>query len=469
MNSSIMSLLAFQIAARLLSKESAMAVKTIQQIIDNFPEHGVIDVFSLYPTKDVVASILALSRLQRAALYGATQFENEPARGGIDFLTSALSSPSYNQESLVLDGVDDTNCRVVENERELLADLAHYSAYAHAVYGWKFGLLSGRLHLGDKAMLLRKTGVKRHHIIATNFKSKTHLPAYALVRDVKRKKIVLCIRGTLSPKDLLTDLCCTAEDFLTHEEEEREAMNESGADLFRSFRTKYKARAHHGMLESARGVSRRTRKLIASELASKLDYDLVIVGHSLGGGVAAVLGSLWRDTFPGLRVFAYGCPCVGPIDSLPTRSDSIISVVGENDPFSCLSLGHLADASLALSRLCEDMELRDAILNRTKADVEKIDEAELRWCMNVMESLTAEMNAEKFYPPGRVLYMKGNLFGRIDEVTLNEVEQESTFRNLRLHPRMFDLSLHIPHRYEVLLSRIWTNANRENDGSVERP
>ena len=429
-----------------------MAMKTIRQIIENFPDHGVIDVFSLYPTKDVVASILALSRLQRAALYGMDNLMvDEHSRGGIDFLSAALSLPTSS----------DSNGDIVENEPDLLEDLAHYAAYAHCAYGWKFGLLSGRLHLGDTRMLRRKTGVKKEHILRANWKSKTHLPAHFLVQDVKKKKIILCIRGTLSPKDLLTDLCCTAEEFATHEEEVKEAMGETSStvDLFRSsFRSKYKASAHHGMLESARSVALSTRRLIASELASKPDYDLVIVGHSLGGGVAAIIGSMWRDTFPGVRVYAFGCPCVGPTDAHPfDSSDSITCVVGEGDPFSCLSLGHLADASLALSTLCEDETLREAILNNTSSDVEDLDELQLKWCIDTLGTLESKLNAEKFYPPGRVLYMKGNLFGDFDKVTLNEIQQESTFRSLRFHPRMFDLSLHIPHRYEVLLSRLGTN------------
>jgi hypothetical protein len=429
-----------------------MAVKTIRQIIENFPNHGVIDVFSLYSTKDVVASILALSRLQRAALYRTeTLAEDDRAGGGNDFLTAAFSLPKSSDSDAS-----------IYNERALLEDLAHYSAYAHCAYGWKFGLLSGRLHLGDTRMLRRKTGVQKEHILRASWKSKTHLPAHFLVQDVKKKKIVLCIRGTLSPKDVLTDLCCTAEEFMTHEEEVREAKNDtsSAADLFRtSFRTKYKASAHNGMLNSARGVAGVTRRLIASELASKPDYDLIIVGHSLGGGVATILGTLWRDTFPGLRVYAFGCPCVGPADSHPFDSDSITCVVGEDDPFSCLSLGHLADASLALSALCEDGSLREAILNNTNVDLEELNESQLNWCVDTLEKLERKMQAEKFYPPGRVLYMKGNLFGDIDEVSLNEIKQESTFRSLRFHPRMFDLSLHIPHRYEVLLSRIWTARN----------
>ena len=144
---------------------------------------------------------------------------------------------------------------------------------------------------------------------------------------MKRKHIVLCIRGTLSVRDLLTDLCCTAEDFLTHDASSninQQSFNEEegGIDLTK-IRSKYKARAHQGMLEAARGVSKMTRKIIAAELAANPEYKLVIVGHSLGGGAAAVLGTMWQDTFPGLIVYSYGSPCVGPIDSNPTLNDSI--------------------------------------------------------------------------------------------------------------------------------------------------
>ncbi len=210
--------------------------------------------------------------------------------------------------------------------------------------------------------------------------------------------------------DTFLDLCCTAEDFLSHEEEEREAE---------SFRTKlglnYRARAHQGMVSSARSVSKMTHQLIASELESNPDYHLVLVGHSLGGGVAAVLGTLWRDTFPGLNVYAYGCPCVGPIGTYPTNlNESIISVVGDGDPFSSLSLGHLADISAALSKLCEDDELRSEIFNRTKTkNIDEMSDDDLSWCTTTLQSLQSfDTTTEKFYPPGRVC-SQFELFHRI--------------------------------------------------------
>ena len=207
------------------------------------------------------------------------------------------------------------------------------------------------------------------------------------------------------------------------------------------------------MVEAAKGVAKATRKIIASELAADPTYDLVIVGHSLGGGTAAVLANIWEDTFPGLMVFGYGVPCVAPIGACPTTNQNIISVVGEDDPFSCLSLGHLADISAAISKICEDSQLRNDILLRTQSYRDKyINDENLSWCFETMTTLRKEvMNAEKLYPPGRVLLMGGNLFGNNDDVTLKEVKHEN-FKELTIHARMFDLSRHLPHRYETVLS-----------------
>ena len=173
-----------------------------------------------------------------------------------------------------------------------------------------------------------------------------------------------------------------------------------------------------------------------------------------------MLGTMWQNTFPGLKVYAYGCPCVGPLNAQPTINDSIVSVVGEGDPFSCLSLGHIADISAALEQLCEDHGLRREILERTQSNVENMDAVDLKWCSEQMTTLRKVMTAEKFYPPGRILHMGGNLlFGSDDEITLKEVSQDA-FQDLRLHSRMLDLSRHVPHRYEAVLRRLWSHTQK---------
>lgn len=53
--------------------------------------------------------------------------------------------------------------------------------------------------------------------------------------------------------------------------------------------------------------SRVLKNLYSDESAYK-DYDLVVVGHSLGGGCAQVLSLMLRPSFPSLRCFAYEPP-----------------------------------------------------------------------------------------------------------------------------------------------------------------
>jgi hypothetical protein len=387
----------FQVATRLLSAESAVAVKTIRRIIKQFKDHGVIDVFKDYPAKDVVMAIIALGKLQSAAAQYMER--NEPESDPV--------------------------------EPYLLEQLAEYSVFANAAYGWTMEVaFRGRLHMGNLQALLKKTGIEVSDVVAAEWESKTHRPSYFIVRDTKHKKLVLAIRGTLSARDVLTDLCATGESF------------ETGCEG--------KHRAHHGMLESARGVAKETRDIVKVELEENPDYSLVIVGHSLGGGVAAVLGTLWESDYPDLMVYGYGSPCVGPIDARPTTSNNVISVLGEGDPFSCLSLGHVADVSKALALLCEDSELRSMVLMRTDGAVDRMEARDVRWCARTMEKLRESFTGERMYPPGRILFIK-----RHDDTiaSIREVSPER-FADLRLHPRMLDVSRHVPSLYESLLQEV---------------
>ncbi len=52
----------------------------------------------------------------------------------------------------------------------------------------------------------------------------------------------------------------------------------------------------------------RVLKELYSDSSAYKDYNLVVVGHSLGGGVAQVLSLMLRPSFPSLRCFAYEPP-----------------------------------------------------------------------------------------------------------------------------------------------------------------
>ena len=96
------------------------------------------------------------------------------------------------------------------------------------------------------------------------------------------------IRGTVSPRDILTDLCASSESFIV--EDDPEAIGDISNDSVTGSKSPLIiGRAHKGMVDAAKSVARMTGKLVSDQLNVYPDYSLVIVGHSLGGGVAAVL------------------------------------------------------------------------------------------------------------------------------------------------------------------------------------
>mmetsp|Transcript_34124 Transcript_34124/g.78772 ORF Transcript_34124/g.78772 Transcript_34124/m.78772 type:complete len:527 (-) Transcript_34124:70-1650(-) len=438
-----------EVKSKLVSEETASAFSNIAQIIREFSDHGVVNL-KMYPKRDVLSSIIALSRLQSIC--------KNSSDTSTDYDSHLSESTKIRQQHNLSYFASSTKAKP---DDRLLDEMVHYAAYANAAYGWKGGLaLSGKFHLGDLQTLIDKTGIRRDDVIEYDWTAATHRPAYYIVRDSERKNIILCIRGTWSARDVLTDLCATAEDFSRSEEDEENERNQSSGSLKSYFKSafRYKARAHRGMLAGARSISKITRKTIANELAVDPNYRLVIVGHSLGAGIAAILGSIWLETFPGLKVFAYGCPCVGPPDASPTNNESIISVVDIKDPFSTLSLGHIADITIAVSKLCEDRDLREEIHCRCKGDLCQMSDDDVQWCGTVMRMLEKDQVSEKFYPAGRVFCMGGAIFGEKGKVTLEEVSI-CKFRHLILSSYMMDVSKHVPNRYESALKKFWRDYN----------
>lgn len=412
----------------MLSEESAIAIRTIRNILENAEDHGIVAIFDKYPPADIVASFYALHRLQRVT----QQYEAEHTR--------------HDHPGDLL---------------EVLDDLSHYVLYATAAYGWKLDLAFQRkLHMNDKQALIRKTGIEENDILLTCLKSKAHLPVFFLARDKKRKTLVLCIRGTWSPRDVLTDLCCNVDEY--HGPKPKDDVHATpvgngweGKPLF----------AHHGMLEAAMAVAAEVEELIEEELKANPGYGLVLVGHSMGGGVAALLATIWESRFPKMKAYLFGGPCVALMSSYPTNQSSIINVISEGDPFRCLSLGHLADISAAIAKFCEEPNLRRSVLKRSNKLLEDMDEEDKRFCWETMENIRREVmtNCVKMYPAGRIFHVSKLIADANDaelgnglksnELVIHEVRPEY-FKELLVGPRMFDVSRHFAPLYETTLRKL---------------
>ncbi|XP_074951175.1 diacylglycerol lipase-alpha [Phalacrocorax aristotelis] len=120
-------------------------------------------------------------------------------------------------------------------------------------------------------------------------------PFYVAV-DHDKKKVVISIRGTLSPKDALTDL--------TGDAERLPVEGHHGTWL-----------GHKGMVLSAEYIKKKLEQEMVLSQAFGRDlgrgtkhYGLIVVGHSLGAGTAAILSFLLRPQYPSVKCFAYSPP-----------------------------------------------------------------------------------------------------------------------------------------------------------------
>lgn len=195
---------------------------------------------------------------------------------------------------------------------------------------------------------------------------------YYIAVDQEAQSIVLTCRGSLGLSDIITDL--------TAEFEEVSVPHAPSGQTYL---------AHQGMLAAARKLlahRSRVHDTIAQALRDHPDYGLVLTGHSLGGGVAALLAILLAcpktvynqletedsklpvstatSKFviapdsglpPGraITAFAYGVPSTTSIDLADYAEGLVTSIVHGNDLVPSLSLGAIRDL-VKLSNYMED-------------------------------------------------------------------------------------------------------------------
>ena len=102
---------------------------------------------------------------------------------------------------------------------------------------------------------------------------------------------MIAIRGSISLRDIFTDLTAGAEKFV--------------ADGIPP-----DSMAHKGMMAGAKYLKRRLDEVSVLERAFAMypQYDLIITGHSLGAGVGVLLALMLRPTYPELKVYAFATP-----------------------------------------------------------------------------------------------------------------------------------------------------------------
>jgi len=142
-------------------------------------------------------------------------------------------------------------------------------------------------------------GDPEKHLFYANFKNGLAATPYAILVDEDERSVVIAVRGTLSLEDWVIDLQYVPQ-----------PLDKVGE------RCGFDGKGHHchkGVLTRCKWMyndikKQRVLKHLYSNGSPYKEYDLVVVGHSLGGGCAQVLSLMLRPSFPSLRCYAFEPP-----------------------------------------------------------------------------------------------------------------------------------------------------------------
>lgn len=272
----------------------------------------------------------------------ATNEEEEGSKAPTDRRNLLASQELKSRKSiLTLQTNEDGNeCIVVEKnvltssskkDVDVLKNAAHYSLYAQFIY-FHVRMALEDLLAKDSTTFIRDfnlmTPMENYsfamfeaphaHIFYANFYNGIAATPYVILVDEEEKSVVIAVRGTISLEDWVIDL-----QYVPH------PLDKVGELCG------FNGKGHHchkGVLTRAKWMyndikKQRMLKHLYSDDSIYKDYNLVVVGHSLGGGCAQVLSLMLRPSFPSLRCYAFEPPVsVNKASITPLYSSCLVNI-----------------------------------------------------------------------------------------------------------------------------------------------
>lgn len=269
---------------------------------------------------DIAAGFLLLQREQLA-------LERDGGKGGGRGKTRCHGDEELGLENGGNEGGNETDLPFdfqLEEDREIFQDSLYFLKYAIGMYSWPFYMymnpLCGLCHLyphlnccccrggcgsdrtSHPSQVLKDNRCSCHlgglrqftdleeegDVVYASFENQLYMVPHAVCLDHHTKSVVLAFRGTLSFRDIVTDLMAST----------RPVEVVPGHPEFL---------VHKGMLQTASAILERLDEERVLERAFERvpGYRLVLVGHSLGAGCAGALSILLRGRYSDLRCFCY--------------------------------------------------------------------------------------------------------------------------------------------------------------------
>ncbi|XP_065334856.1 diacylglycerol lipase-beta-like isoform X2 [Cloeon dipterum] len=158
------------------------------------------------------------------------------------------------------------------------------------------------------------SGVPSHDILYASFRNRLFEVPFLVVADHSTKSIVVVMRGSISVRDIFTDFTAASYELEAPE-------------------LPPNCKGHKGMIHVAQYVLKTLEQehVLTEAFDSYPDYELVLTGHSLGAGVAVMLGLMLKPTYPKLRCFAFAAPGGLLCPEAAVASESFTLTVGLGD------------------------------------------------------------------------------------------------------------------------------------------
>mmetsp|Transcript_15200 Transcript_15200/g.29639 ORF Transcript_15200/g.29639 Transcript_15200/m.29639 type:complete len:999 (+) Transcript_15200:251-3247(+) len=212
---------------------------------------------------------------------------------------------------------------------------------ADTLYRWGSCRRRGENVIGDnccgwkQASVLKSIGVRESDVLYANFNNDLGISPYIILVDRKWKTIVLAIRGTLSLEDMVSDVTISPTPL------GEDLCRECGLDA--DWKDE---QCHAGMLAGAKWIYDELKRhgLLDEAMTSRefAKFRLRVIGHSLGAGIAAILGWMLRGKYPMLRCLCFSPPGCVSTERLARESKEFTwSYVLHNDVVPRLSFDSL--------------------------------------------------------------------------------------------------------------------------------